>query len=244
MEVKVMTYNVHSCRGRDHKVSTSRIAEIIAASGAEIVALQELDAGLPRSGFVDQAQAIADQLKMHCHFSPCWWLEEGRYGNALLSRYPLSLKKAEGLPTLDSPETLEPRGVIWAETAAGDRRIQVFNTHLGLRKKERRLQIDRLTGPEWLGHPDCRPPIIFCGDLNALPNSYVVRSVRGILMDVQLRANGRPRNTYPSRLPLVRIDYVFASKDIGVRSAAVPRSDFARTASDHLPLVVEIIVPD
>lgn len=239
-----MTYNVHGCCGRDRKALPSVIAEVIAINKPDIVALQELDVGLPRSGFIDQAQAIAEQLQMNYHFSAALWLEQGQYGNAVLSKHPLSLKKAGGLPTLNYPATIEPRGVIWAEVTAGGQDIQVFNTHLGLRKRERMLQVDRLLGPEWLNHPDCRPPVILCGDMNALPTSSEIRRIGKKFLDAQLqRKTRRFQKTYPSRFPLVRIDYIFISGDIRVKSAVVPRSPLIRRASDHLPLVVGIIVP-
>lgn len=245
VEIRIMTYNVHSCCGRDRKASPAAIADIIAAIGADIAALQEVDVGLSRTGFIDQAQAIAGQLEMSCCFSPSWWLEEGQYGNAILSKYPLSLRKAEGLPTLERTADIEPRGAIWAETEIGKGKAQVFNTHLGLRKKERGLQINRLVGPEWLGHSDCRQPIIFCGDLNALPNSSVVKRLRERFMDTQLfDKKNRPKKTYPSLYPLMRLDYIFVSHDIEVRKVSVPRSPSAVRASDHLPLVVDVALPD
>lgn len=241
-----MTYNVHSCCGKDYRALPSAIAEIIASNEPDILSLQELDVGLSRSGFTDQANIIARQLGMHCHFSAALALEQGEYGNAVFSRYPLLLKKAENLPTLESMKGIERRGAIWAEVTLRKQNIQVFNTHLGLKKKERMLQINSLTGPEWLNHPDCRPPVIFCGDLNALPGSSVVKRVSGILNDVQVLRNdgGQPQKTYPSTFPLFRIDYVFVSRDIKVINTEVPDSRFIRRTSDHLPLVVKLSLPE
>lgn len=114
----VMTYNVHSCVGRDGKTSPLRIAEVIAQHGSDIVALQELDVGLVRSQQADQAQMIAQQLNMHYHFHPSLQMEKGQYGNAILSRYPMRLQKAAGLPTFPSRTPLERRGALWVEIDA------------------------------------------------------------------------------------------------------------------------------
>jgi endonuclease/exonuclease/phosphatase family metal-dependent hydrolase len=246
MEVKVMTYNVHSCCGKDRRALPSSIAEVIALNDPDIIALQELDVGLRRSGFADQAAVIARQLGMYCRFSAALTLEQGEYGNAVFSRYPLSVRKAGELPTLEQMKGIERRGAIWAEVTVKTQKIQFFNTHLGLRRTERMLQINRLAGPEWLDHPDCKPPVIFCGDLNALPGSSVVKRISGMLNDVQVHRNsgGRQRKTYPSMFPLFRIDYVFVSRDVEVINAIVPDSRSIRKASDHLPLVATLMLPE
>jgi endonuclease/exonuclease/phosphatase family metal-dependent hydrolase len=70
--LRLLTYNVHRCRGTDRQVSPERIAKIIAATGADVVALQELDVNRIRTGRVDQAQFIAAALDMAFHFHPAW----------------------------------------------------------------------------------------------------------------------------------------------------------------------------
>jgi endonuclease/exonuclease/phosphatase family metal-dependent hydrolase len=52
----IMTCNVHSCAGRDRKISPRRIADVIAHHESDIIALQEVDIGLLRTGMTDQAQ--------------------------------------------------------------------------------------------------------------------------------------------------------------------------------------------
>jgi len=239
--ITVMTYNVHSCRGRDGKASPERIAEVIASHSPDIAALQELDAGLLRTGLADQAEIIAGQLDMRCHFHPCLKIEEGLYGNAVLSRYPMRLVKAEELPTLPGRSDIERRGALWVEIEAGSK-LQVLNTHLGLRRKERIAQTDKLLGPGWLKDRPDDSPIIFFGDLNAVPLSVVYRRFGRCLLDAQ-KITGRPRKTWPSSFPVLRLDYIFVTPDILVRRVEVPRTSETRMASDHLPLVAEVALP-
>src|SRR6476619_1483610 len=66
--LRVATYNVHGCVGMDRRRSESRIAEVIASMAADIVGLQELDVGRPRSSHADQAALIAAQLGWQYHF--------------------------------------------------------------------------------------------------------------------------------------------------------------------------------
>ena len=172
-QLRIMTYNVHSCVGMDGKLSPLRIAKVIEQFNPDIVALQELDVGHQRSGRADQAKAIADILKMHHFFFPAIALEEEQYGDAILSRFPMRLIKSDILPGHTTRPGHEPRGALWVEVTVGDRTIQVLNTHLGLTFQERRQQIQSLLGPQWLNHPELTGPTVFCGDFNF---SRVLRS--------------------------------------------------------------------
>ena len=242
--LRVMTYNVHSCIGLDGKVDVERIARVIALANPDVVALQELDVGRDRSLGLDQAQLIARYLEMEFHFHPAMHLEEERYGDAILTHLPLRLVKAGLLPGLADKPKLEPRGAIWAAVEWHGQEVHIINTHLGLNSRERLAQIDCLLGPDWLGHPDCRGPVVFCGDLNAPPASEVCRRMRRQLQDAQTAlAQHRPRQTFPSRFAALRIDHIFTSKTLAVTAVAVPGSYLARVASDHLPLLAQLRIP-
>jgi len=243
-QIRIMTYNIHSCIGMDGKASMQRIAEVILRAGVDIVALQEVDTGLSRTGLVDQAREITGILNMNYHFHPSLFLEEGAYGNAILSLFPLRLVRGGALPTTAGPRRLEKRGVLWVEAAFPTGKVQLITTHFGLDRRERHLQVTALLGAEWLGHPECRPPVIICGDLNALPRSRVYRRITGLFHDVQRSLAGwLPKNTWPSRYPLMRIDHMFISPDITVEGITVPLDKLSRMASDHLPLVATVRIP-
>ncbi|GAA5523653.1 hypothetical protein Maes01_00202 [Microbulbifer aestuariivivens] len=249
--IRVMTYNVHSCRGLDGRYAPERIARVIARYQPDVVALQELDVSRPRSGGIDQAGQIAHLLKMEFHFHPALHLEEERYGDAILSRLPMRLVKRDILPGPPEgsgnrflPRVDEPRGALWVEIDLNGEKIQLLNTHLGLQKAERLAQVEALLGPEWLGHPDCTGAKILVGDFNALPNSAEYKKVCAQLRDTQLHSpRHRPLGTYFSRMPKARIDYVFASRQLRVRKIQVPNTQLTRVASDHLPLVADIQLP-
>jgi endonuclease/exonuclease/phosphatase family metal-dependent hydrolase len=241
--LRVMTYNVHSCMGMDGRLSISRIARVIAQCDADVIALQELDAHRPRSGSRDQAQELARLLGMDVHFHPAISLASERYGDAVLSRLPMRLLRAAGLPSTTLIGRSEPRGAVWVEVEVGNSKVHIFNTHLGLRPQERREQIDAILGPEWLRHPDCDGPVILCGDFNAGPRSYVYRSICERFRDTQLCANGqRPIATWLSSWPILRLDHIFVGEGLQVSVAKVPRATLTRVASDHLPLVVDVAV--
>jgi endonuclease/exonuclease/phosphatase family metal-dependent hydrolase len=244
-KIRIMTYNVHSCIGMDGKASTERIAEVIFRSRADIVALQEVDTGLARTGLAEQARNIAGILNMHFHFHPSLYRKEGAYGNALLSRFPLRILQGGALPTLRGLRRFEKRGALWGEVRFPQGAVQVITTHFGLFRRERLLQVQALLGPEWLGHPECRPPLILCGDFNASPHSRVYARIIGRLRDVQrCLAWSRPKSTWPARHPVRRIDHMFISPDFTVEEVAVPQDKLTRMASDHLPLIAAVNLRD
>jgi endonuclease/exonuclease/phosphatase family metal-dependent hydrolase len=241
--LSIMTYNVHSCIGSDGMASPERIAEIIALYQADVICLQELDSNLLRTGKADQAREIADRLNMDFHFHPSLRVEEGEYGNAVLTRFPSDMVRAAALPMLPGRERFEQRGALWIQVRTEGRRLNVLTTHLGLNSAERRAQTEELVGQEWLGHPACRAPLVLCGDLNTVPLFGVYRRFAQLLADASQSVGWGRGRTYPSRFPVLRLDHVFVSPDIVVEQVTVPRTRLTTVASDHLPLIAVLTVP-
>lgn len=240
-ELRIMTYNIHRCIGVDRKVSPERIAAVIAGQRPDIVALQEVDCGQSRPAQHDQAATIASLLATLLP-SP-WWVERERCGNVVLSRHPMRLVRAGGLRRPRPWRTLARRGALWVEVVAFGRTLQVIATHLGLTPRERLNQAQVLAGPDWLAAPGFRPPAVLCGDFNALPGSPVHRLIGTAMKRAdELCSACQPDKTWPSPLPILRIDHLFVS-GLGVTAAEVPSDPIARVASDHLPLVVTLTLP-
>jgi endonuclease/exonuclease/phosphatase family metal-dependent hydrolase len=241
---RIITYNVHRCLGTDGRLSPQRIAEVIAAYQPDVVALQELDVRRKRSGGIDQAHVIANALGMRLHFHPAIRVLDEEYGDAILSTKPSRLVKAGPLPGMNRRPWLEPRGALWASVDFGRYELQVINTHLGLRRRERRAQVEELLGPQWLGHEMCREPVLLLGDFNTLPRSRSYNLLSRRLSDAHAVARVAQRTgpTFPSWAPILRIDYVFASSTISIGRAETIRTGLARLASDHLPLLVDFEV--
>lgn len=239
--IRILTYNVHRCLGTDRRLDVGRVADVIAAQTPDIVALQELDVGRARTGGVDQAHEIARRLSMTFRFHPAVKVEEAFYGDAILTALPERLIKAGPLPGDPRLPRLEPRGALWVAVAIGDIELQVLNTHLGLVPREQRLQAEALAGPDWLGGPYRREPFVLVGDLNTGPSSPAHRALCEAMTDARAAVGAaRETATFPSALPLLRIDHVLVSRGVGVKSVRAPRDARTRRASDHLPLVVDI----
>ena len=238
---RILTYNVHSCRGTDGKLDVGRIADVIAEARPDIVALQEVDVRRARTSKVDQAHAIAERLGMAFHFNAALNVAEEQYGDAILTTLPVTLVKTGPLPTLPRMRGLERRGALWVEVEVeGGRKVQIVNTHLGLVPAEQRPQARHLLSGEWLGHPRCADPTILVGDFNATPRYAAYKMFAGRLRDARRAACvRRGALTFPSRLPMIRIDHIFVSGSVTVSDVHALNGDLAKVASDHLPLVAD-----
>lgn len=239
--LRIMTYNVHGCVGIDGGLSPARIAKVISQYEPDIVALQELDVGRSRSGREDQAHIIAKILNMEHHFHPTVKIAKEAFGDAILSKYPIHLVKADALAIKPRFSFLEPRGAIWIEIIFQDKPIQFINTHLGLNRAERIIHTNELMSENWLGSSKCTGPIILCGDFNARPVSKVFKILKTKVLSAQTMAGfKRHKNTWFGRWPILCLDHILASPDVDVLKIEVADSYLARLASDHRPLLADI----
>jgi endonuclease/exonuclease/phosphatase family metal-dependent hydrolase len=228
--LRVMTYNIRHGRGWSGRVELERIIDVIAAAEPDVVALQEVDVLRLRSGGVDQAERLAARLGMTPSFAPCISVGDEHYGIATLSRLPLLGSRQLHLPPEGSlaRRRWEPRSALATRLDWDGRPVEVVNTHLSLRHRERVQQIDHILDDVAAMDDD----VVVCGDLNCTTRSAPYRTLCGVLREVP--AAGR---SWPARLPVLRLDHLFYRGNLAVRDAAIIRSRAARMASDHLPLV-------
>jgi endonuclease/exonuclease/phosphatase family metal-dependent hydrolase len=209
------------------------IAQALRATDADLIALQEVDRGVARSGAVDQAQWLGDALGMSSGFAPALALEGGEYGIALLVRpglignRPLAIK-AIPLPGGTGPGE-EPR-VLLSARAGGQR---VFVTHLDLPAGLREEQAEAIAIA--LGSPR---GAVLLGDFNEGRVGRAVRRLIGLgLRDAWEDFFGEDRPTAPSDRPQERIDLVLLGEGVGpARAGQIIDSD----ASDHPIVVVDL----
>jgi len=249
----VLTYNIHHGEGwmSDRPAFTGfadleRIARVIRDSGADVIALQEVDRWHRRSGIVDQPAVLADLLEMSaCFGRNVSWPDGGEHGVATFSRYPIVSQANTRFPR-DS--RLEPRGVLKVVIdIPGAGEVVVLNTHLQIAdgefeeiaKEERQWQAARIAKM-------IRPitaPVILMGDFNAEPGDEELAPL-GALRDAWSvngdRDAGRTIPGHPMLVAEKRIDLVYVNEYVQVRSAKVMTGDDSSLASDHLPVVVEL----
>lgn len=236
IRLRVLSYNIHHAEGTDRKLDLERIAGVIRSVSPDLVALQEVDRAVKRSGSIDQPAELARLTEMQVAFGQNIELQGGGYGNAILSRHPISRHQNHPLPNFEHGEQ---RGLIEAEiTVPGmNAPLLFFATHLDHRSDDRERLASAAAINELIGNrPD--QPAILAGDLNDGPDSATLHRF-------QLRwtrANDRPQPTIPVIKPTRQIDFVLVRpqarwKTIEVRVLDEP------VASDHLPIfaVLELL---
>ena len=89
LTIRVMTYNIHHAEGMDGKINLDRIANLINSYRANFVGLQEVDRHANRSNNLDMVLELARLTGMYWAFGKNLELNNGDYGNAILSSYPI-----------------------------------------------------------------------------------------------------------------------------------------------------------
>ena len=87
--IRIVTYNVHKCRGLDRKVRPDRILKVLKDIDADVVALQEVLSIPKLSREDDQASYLAEELNLNFCVGENRKLKGGAYGNVILSRLPV-----------------------------------------------------------------------------------------------------------------------------------------------------------
>jgi endonuclease/exonuclease/phosphatase family metal-dependent hydrolase len=135
--------------------------------------------------------------------------------------------------------------------------VHLFNLHLGLNWRERGEQLKKLADlaknsmhvPEDVSYANA--VTIFAGDFNEWIPFRLQRWADEASKKVKAKGRGRKRTgelerlagycerSFPTLFPLLSFDGIFSTAAVSMR---VHRSEAARQASDHLPIIAEIAV--
>lgn len=196
-------------------------------SDFDLVALQEADGGSLRSGFVNQVEHLA-QLGAF----PYWYQQLNRnlgrfaqHSNGVLSRLKPQLLEDHPLP---GPAG---RGAILVRFGEGEDALIVVMMHLALGAKTRTLQLGYIR--ELIG--GYRHQVLM-GDMNTHATDLLEHSP---LRDLGLVAP-QVEATFPSWRPERCLDHILLSSSLTLERVEV----LAQPISDHLPVAVEIRLPD
>jgi endonuclease/exonuclease/phosphatase family metal-dependent hydrolase len=236
-KIRVVTYNIHKCRGLDQRRSPQRIARVLTEVDADLIALQEVvndpGGGLER----EQARYLASSLGLqHYCFEPARRLRGSPYGNAILSRYPVRASYNYKLAW----KRQEPRACLRVDLAFNGRlALHIFNVHLGTSPWERKAQAQVLVSSTILNNPKLTEPRIVLGDFNDWMLGFASRLLAKHLVSADLRAHLQRCRTYPGLFPLVHLDHIYFDETLHLNCLSLHRSRTAIVASDHLPLVAD-----
>jgi endonuclease/exonuclease/phosphatase family metal-dependent hydrolase len=232
--LRVLCYNIHYGQGTDGRYDLQRLAAVINEAKPDLVALQEVDVGVKRSGRVHQAKRLAELTDMAVRFGPTQHYEGGLFGNAVLTRLPILDVAIHPLPYTEStPQRVTyPRGAIAVTVRGPDGEpLRFVSTHFQHNVPEDRLAeakaINKLFGQQE------QLPTILAGDMNAVPDSEPIQELLRIWTNI---TDKPPSPTAPSTNPTSRIDYIFCrpASLFRVSHAAIVSES---VASDHCPVL-------
>ena len=226
--IRVLTWNVHGCVGRDGVRDPNRVARVLEAAQPDISALQEIDSRTSAAAH-DPFSYFGELFGWTSVSARTLSAKDGHYGHIVLSRWPI-----ESLGEIDlSVRWREPRKAIVGTIASPAGPIVVVAAHLGLLPFERRRQYARLR--ERLDTFTGRPLIVL-GDFNDFPGRGLAeKNLCPILRGAPALA------TYPSRLPLLPLDRIWFGAPLELVTIAALRD--AEQVSDHLPLIASLTLP-
>jgi endonuclease/exonuclease/phosphatase family metal-dependent hydrolase len=120
------------------------------------------------------------------------------------------------------------------------RTVHVFNLHLGLAGSERGLQLSKFLECHPFAGLHHQTPIVLAGDLNDVWGSLGPR----FLAPAGFSRAGSLTNTFPAMFPLRPLDGIFVRGGVEATACSTSRSQLARNASDHLPLVADLLLSE
>ncbi|MCH2059323.1 MAG: endonuclease/exonuclease/phosphatase family protein [Verrucomicrobiales bacterium] len=201
VRLRVLCYNIHHAEGVDGKLDVPRIARVILSVNPDLVALQEMDQKTKRTRKVDQVAELARLTKMNSAFGANIEFQGGKYGNAILSRFPITRHKNHHLPNMDSGEQ---RGLLESIIKISEKDSLLFlATHLDHRRPDK----ERLASAKFInriiGSQD-KVPAILAGDFNDVPGSPTLKE----FSKSWVRTNPKMIPTVPVTEPVRQIDYI------------------------------------
>ena len=237
--LRVMTYNI---RAADYGLK--KIIATLQKAEADIIALQEVDRFVRRTGRIDQPKKIARSLGMNYVFRKHFSYQGGEFGLVLLSRYKI-----------DHVERVRVRGsnlvLLKARINTPERPVSVLVVHFHpstnpFTKKDNAAFLHEAKSAKDARLREAKrafeiatfqdTPFLIMGDFNANFMSQAYGLFAEKFQDSCRIGGGWWEKTWPAKFPITRIDYIWASRHFKVLNCRTLKSN----ASDHLPVVAEI----
>ncbi len=251
--IRIATYNVAHGRGYalgesnwsgEEEGKNSRLVDIgkfLKNQSFDIVVLNEVDFSASWSGNVDQAKIISEagefpylarQINYNL-FVPGFSL---KFGNAILSRYPIVSAERVKIPALNPIEywVFGNHDAIKAKISIGSTSISLWGLHLEVRDEDARLiavkyileNIDQDT--------------VIAGDLNSRPSLNNEKTAYDLLLGSNYFNSFPDRKssqyTFPTQNPNRTLDWILFPKNWSMVTGNVWKVDY----SDHLPVSVAL----
>lgn len=236
--LRIATYNIHKGVqgvGPGRRLEIHNLGHAVEQLDADVVCLQEVrklhrreEQYFTRWPELPQAEFLCPE-GYYAVYQTNARTKHGEHGNALLSRWPVVSQGHEDM----SDHRFEQRGLLHVVLQVRRRTVHVIVLHLGLIAGSRVRQLEQLA--DFIDREIPRTaPVLVAGDFNDWGGK-----LRPVMVGHGFRDFiGERISTYPSRLPLAQLDFVYGRglKPMGLE---VPRGRIWWRMSDHLPLIAE-----
>ncbi|WBC17126.1 endonuclease/exonuclease/phosphatase family protein [Micromonospora sp. WMMA1998] len=223
--LRVLSYNVHSQRD-----DTAALAEVVREVGPDVVIVQE---GPRRFRWRQKCATLADSFGLVVAAGGLPSL-----GNVLLTslRVRVTETRCERYPLTPGRHL---RGAAYARCRVGGVDFLLAGSHLSTDPAERPAQAAAFKR-ELAASP---LPVVAGADLNEGPDGPAWRTVAEGLTDAAVAADRADRHTFSCADPRRRIDALFVDPRITVADYDVVDTPRTRRASDHFPVLVDLLLP-
>lgn len=241
--LKIATYNIHKGFSQfNRRVVLHELRERLRELDADILFLQEVQG--EHAGHVQrhadypagpQHEFLADEFWAHHAYGMNAVYDEGHHGNAILSRFPIVQTFNKDV----SAHRFESRGLLHSEVDMDGLRVHCLCAHFGLFAKGKRVQTRALV--EYvLNEIPAGAPLLIAGDFNDWRNELSHTLAREIgVQDVFDLQEGKPARSFPSRVPLFRLDRIYV-RGFKVRGCDVHIGGKWLRLSDHAALSAQL----
>nr|WP_181545363.1 endonuclease/exonuclease/phosphatase family protein [Micromonospora saelicesensis] len=223
--LRVVSYNVHSQRD-----DTAALAAVVRAATPDVVIVQE---GPRRFRWRQKSATLAESFG----------LVVAAGGLPALGNLLLTSLRVQVLGTRCQRFPLTPgrhlRGAAYADCRVGDARFTLAGSHLSTDPAERPSQATEFKR----GLDAASSPVLAGADLNEGPDGPAWATVSRGLTDAAVAADRAERLTYSCADPRRRIDALFVDPRITVVDYDVVDTPQTRRASDHFPVLVDLLLP-
>ena len=245
----IMTVNTHKGFGAlNRRFVLPELRDAVRTVGADVVCLQEVTGthAVHAQRARDWPDAphyefLADTMWPQFAYGRNAVYEEGHHGNAVLSKFPIARFTNHDVSLPGSRKEPEKRGLLHCVLQVPGQvdDVHVICTHLGLSEAHRAAQLALLCAIVRDEVP-AAAPLIVAGDFNdwrGRAHDILERGAR--LQEVFVQAHGRAARTFPSRLPMLRLDRIYVRSAQAHVPIVLPRKPWSHL-SDHAPLVAGI----
>lgn len=242
----IATYNIHKGFSQfNRRMMVHELRERLRQLAPDIVFLQEVQ-GLHlghvahHNDWPDEPQHefLADQVWENTAYGRNAIYAHGHHGNAILSRFPILAAHNQDVTRL----RFERRGLLHCAIEADKRKYPVHCVcvHLSLFGRSRRKQMEALAErlEEWVPQ---KAPLIIAGDFNDWRNrADKLLMDRLNLTEVFGGSAGRPPKSFPSALPMFRLDRIYV-RGFTVKHTEVHFGEPWSRISDHAALSAYLV---